>query len=317
MPVYYSISAALLPTLVYLFLVWKTDKFEKEPLIPVLKTFLTSSTLCAVAAYALNSLFVHILMLFTDNKNIMDISSALAGAPVIEETVKGALLLTVFLSSRFDDAVDGIVYGAAAGFGFSATENFLYFLSYGKDPISWASIVITRSVFSTVMHGTASAALGAFLGYSKFRSGAIKYILIPTGFFIAIIIHFTWNISVSYDFLQGMGFIFISIAVSLLITYYRHSLKTEKQIIEDEIKKEIEEGIIPAEHFGFLISAKTGNFSNMKIKDIKEYKKSVIRLAFRKSQSKTASGKLKDFCVKDIKNLENFILSQLDKENGE
>ncbi len=46
--------------------------------------------------------------------------------------MKGLALVALFYLARqeFDGPLDGIVYGALIGFGFSMTENLLYFLHY-------------------------------------------------------------------------------------------------------------------------------------------------------------------------------------------
>ncbi len=45
--------------------------------------------------------------------------------------VKQVKLVEFFLKGEIDEVEDGIVYGAACGLGFGATENILYGLSAG------------------------------------------------------------------------------------------------------------------------------------------------------------------------------------------
>lgn len=56
---------------------------------------------------------------------------------------------------------DGIVYGAAVGLGFAATENLLYLVSALSDSVeSFVATAALRAVTSTLLHASASAVAG-------------------------------------------------------------------------------------------------------------------------------------------------------------
>jgi len=63
---------------------------------------------------------------------------------------------------------------AALWFRIRMTENFLYFITYQSSVSAWVTMVIVRTLFSAVMHCAATATLGAFLGYAKFKSVYFK-----------------------------------------------------------------------------------------------------------------------------------------------
>lgn len=83
-----------------------------------------------------------------------------------EEVGKGLLLIALFAVGRIRTPLDGVILGVAAGTGFAAVENWFYFLAAfaneGSD--AWWSSIRIRIGLSTWIHGTASAALGAYLG---------------------------------------------------------------------------------------------------------------------------------------------------------
>ena len=95
-------------------------------------------------------------------------------APFAEEIVKSAYLFNTYRKNYFDNLTDGLVYGGAIGLGFGMTENLMYFSMYNDTFTQWITIVITRSIFSAVMHAIATATVGAFLAKAKFSDESKK-----------------------------------------------------------------------------------------------------------------------------------------------
>lgn len=316
MSVYYSLAAAVFPMLFYLFLIWKFDRYDREPVPLVLRNFLWGAVGAVFFAYIGNSLFTFFVSILTKNKNLVDLSSTIFGAPVIEEITKGLFLLLTFSNKKFDNLTDGIVYGGAIGLGFGMTENFLYFLSYGNDLSAWLSLVIIRTLFSAVMHCVCTATFGAFLGYSKYRSIYVKILLPPLGLVLAMFIHFTWNLSVSFQTTYLMGIMFMIVIIAVLVSAFVFSLKNESKFIHEELQHEVKLGVIPEEHLDFLICKKQQleNLTDRKTK--KNYRKNAITLAFRKNQLSTSSGAQKKFCMIEIEKLRYNIKSVLEPQNG-
>ena len=316
MPVYFSIAAAVIPMIFYLFLIWKFDKFDREPVPLVLKNFLWGAIGAVIFGFIGNLLFVYCASLFSPDKKYVDILETIIGAPVIEEMTKGLFLMVTFSNKKFDNITDGIVYGGAIGLGFGMTENFLYFLSYGKDADTWISIVVVRTLLSAVMHCCATASFGAFLGYSKFKPFWVKISLPPLGFVLGVVIHFTWNLSVSFGNTFIIGIVFMIIIITLLISAYIFSLKNEWAFIKHEIADEVKHGFIPETDYDFLLRPSRKTLKKLSNKDASEYKQTAVTLAFRKNQVKSACGGQKVFCQNEIGKLRNKINSILELQNG-
>ena len=117
-------------------------------------------------------------------------------APAVEEPAKAVILLGLLASKHFDNTTDGLVYGATVGLGFAMTENYLYFERAhdmgGVD--GWTTVVITRSLFSALMHCAASATFGAALGMFRYRGNVKQWVVGPLlGYALAFIIHAFFN----------------------------------------------------------------------------------------------------------------------------
>jgi hypothetical protein len=117
---------AIVPSLLYVVVLNAIDRYEKEPWT----ILLASLGLGAVAAPVLSVLILAAAgrpaTLQPDFATGPGGADALVG--IVEELVKGGLLILLIRSIRdeFDDVIDGIVYGAALGAGFGATESLFY-----------------------------------------------------------------------------------------------------------------------------------------------------------------------------------------------
>ena len=116
--------------------------------------------------------------------------------PLCEEVGKAAPLLLVYRTRWFRDALDGMILGLAAGLGFAAFENLLYFVvAYDRGGLpAWTTSVSERILFSTALHGLASSFVGAYFGAAKQNpSAAIRRLALVAGLCAAVALHASWN----------------------------------------------------------------------------------------------------------------------------
>ncbi len=273
----------------YLLIIWWLDRNEREPFGFLFLNFFWGATGAIILA-VIGSLFFQlpvstfIMAVSDDNPDeIISLSGAIITAPVVEEFTKGIFLLLMASSRKFDGVVDGVVYGGAIGLGFGMTENFLYFIAEQEN---WLAVVVIRTLFSAILHTLAQATLGGFIGYAKFKSAPVKVFLLPLGYFAAVLIHFVWNLTVSFENIALLGFIFVFFYAIGLIIVFQIALFHEQKIIARELAEESQLGIIPREHLNFLpyVSRRKskvwlpGNFLK------KRYIDYAVTLALRKDQ---------------------------------
>ncbi len=128
-----SLFLGLLPMLVFAWVIYWLDRYEKEPLLLLGGVFLWGAIGAATAAFVVNTIFGVGVYLFTSSEAATDLATGTLIAPVVEETLKGLAVLTVFLLARseFDSYMDGIVYAGIVALGFAASENVYYIYSHG------------------------------------------------------------------------------------------------------------------------------------------------------------------------------------------
>jgi len=309
-----SALAAILPMSFYLFLIWRFDKYDREPFKLVLANYLWGALGAIIFAIIGGFLLSSFASLFLKDGVNPGQFGAIVIAPVVEEITKGFFLLITVASRKFDNITDGIVYGGAIGLGFGMTENFLYFILYGTTIQDWIAIVIVRTLFSAVMHCVSTATFGAFLGYAKFKSKFFKVTFPVIGLLLAMIIHSAWNFSVSFQSTAPLGFLFLFITILIFILVFALSIQNEKKTILKELWDEASSGIIPLNHLNILASSSRDKQGWIDERIRKIYIKAATTLAFRKLQSRNSHGVSKLYYENDVTNYRNFIRDLLKQE---
>jgi len=200
--------SAFAPPLVFLGWVRRTERYGQEPLGRVLRTFFWGAIFAVGIAVLLSLLGLYLFSevdrvyaisrrLNTPAETIVAFVLALVIAPFTEEFAKG---LGVYLARPIiDEPEDGLVYGAASGFGFAASENLLYGLTalLVSGSLGMSLLVIgIRSISSAFLHASASATFG--YGIALGRLWPQHYRVWPYYVF-AVAMHAAFN------FLAGLG----------------------------------------------------------------------------------------------------------------
>lgn len=242
--------SALAVPLLYVVAAWIADYYEREPLRFVFSAFMWG-VLAAFLSFMINTVgtgFVEAL--FGEARVGGDIGAVLLGtallAPVVEEMLKGAGVVILAGHHEMDDALDGLLYGFAAGVGFSFIENWFYF-ALEANPLQWGirawiALILYRSFFNSLAHGSFTSAAGAIMGYMKSRPELARYAqlgFIP-GVFIAILLHIFFNIGAILDTIvifrwQVPVFIFnpmlvLALGIVFLIVFALATLDTKRRI---------------------------------------------------------------------------------------
>jgi protease PrsW len=309
-----SALAAVIPMCFYLYLIWRFDKYDREPFKLVLANYLWGALGAIIFAVIGSLVLSSFASIFINNQAHLGRFGTIVIAPFVEEITKGFFLLITVANRKFDNITDGIVYGGAIGLGFGMTENFIYFIAYGTNLPDWIAIVLVRTLFTAVMHCVTTATFGAFLGYAKFKSSKVKIIYPLFGLLLAMTIHSAWNLSVSFQSTTALGFLFMFFTILIFILIFYLSVRNEKKIIKNELLDEANNGFIPENHITILSSSLRDKQGWVDEKIRKIYIKAATTLAFRKLQSRNSHGLSKLYYENDVTNYRNFIRDLLKHE---
>lgn len=172
-----ALLLALVPSLLYLFVLNAIDRYEKEPWT-ILLTCLVAGAIVA-PALSMGVLFA------LGRPAALPPAFAPGRSPdaltaVVEAIAVGLVLVVITRSVRheFDDVLDGVIYGAAVGAGFGAAESFLYALG-GTGQLS--GITIARLLIAGLNHAFYGAVIGATLGWVRDAAPVQRWIATVLG----------------------------------------------------------------------------------------------------------------------------------------
>jgi hypothetical protein len=138
--------------------------------------------------------------------------SAAVGAPLIEESLKGAVLfgLLWFRRDEIDGFVDGIVYAALVAIGFAMMENVTYYMRAYEEggAAQLQGVFILRGVFSPLGHPLFTSMTGLGVAYAATHRGAGRVVAPVAGLLAAMTLHGLWNAS-SILGLRGLAIVYV------------------------------------------------------------------------------------------------------------
>lgn len=242
---YLSALASALPTAIYVFLIWRIDRHEREPLKLLTIAFLWGA-IPAVAAAALLETAVEGLWALPGDTAALVNSSLIA--PPVEEMLKGLAVWAIYRLARheFDGALDGIVYGSLVGFGFAMTENFLYFLSAQAkgDWGHWAAVVLGRGVAFGLNHALFTSFTGVALGVMRYWKRRLAKVFVALlGVSLATLAHALHNVLTAAD-LCLLSFVVDWAGVLVIFEIIFLSWQRERAWMRAHLAEEVEAGLL-------------------------------------------------------------------------
>jgi RsiW-degrading membrane proteinase PrsW (M82 family) len=268
-----SILFGFLPMLLFAYIVYWVDRYEKEPIALLGGVFLWGAIIAAGAAFIVNSFLGLGIYMFTGSQAFTELSTASVFAPIIEETLKGMACLFVYLffKHEFDSVLDGIVYASITAIGFAATENIYYIYTYGFQQNGLngiLSLFFVRVVLVGWQHPFYTAFTGIGLAVSRLnKTNSIKILAPIIGLTIAVFAHSVHNlVSTIFHGLQ-------SLAVSLvfdwsgwiaMVIFVVWALAREQKWIVTQLPDEVANGVITPAQYNTACSAGAQTIARLK-----------------------------------------------------
>ncbi len=198
--------------LLFAYILYWLDRFEKEPILLLGGVFLWGAVVAAGSAFLINTALGLGVYIFTGSDVATDITTGSIIAPLVEETLKGLAVLIVFLIFRreFDSVLDGIIYAGVAALGFAATENTYYIYAYGFQESGWSGLAVltfVRVILVGWQHPFYTAFFGIGLAMARLNKNWLVKIAAPlVGISISMFTHAFHNtMSVFLDGLGGLA----------------------------------------------------------------------------------------------------------------
>ncbi|HEX9892119.1 MAG TPA: PrsW family intramembrane metalloprotease [Actinomycetota bacterium] len=184
---------------VFLLVYW-LDLYEREPLSLVFGALLWGGVAATTLAFLANTGWAIALGNAFGPEVVAEWGAALT-APWTEEILKalGVVLIYLIARSEIDDVLDGFVYGAMVGLGFTLVEDVFYFMGqFGGQTegilLGFFVRVIASGLYGHVLYsGLAGMGIAYFVS-RRAEASLGKRLLVGAGLFLtAVFGHFLWN----------------------------------------------------------------------------------------------------------------------------
>ncbi|GAA0578323.1 PrsW family intramembrane metalloprotease [Actinomadura livida] len=222
---------AIVPIPMLIALALTLDRLEPEPPRALAFSFMWGAGVAVLGALVLNTaglLYVTVPIFGESEGHFV---SATFGAPVIEETLKGAALFVMLWVRRneIDGFADGIVYAAMVGLGFAMMENITYYMRAYEEggTEQLGAVFILRGLIMPLSHPLFTAMTGLGVAYAAtHRRGQLVAPL--AGLLGAIVLHGLWNGAATLGGLGGLAIVYaldfcILVALVAIVFFERRS----------------------------------------------------------------------------------------------
>ena len=197
-PFVIALPLALLPVPLLVAVVLWVDRLEPEPRAALVFAFAWGAGIATLFALVINIAGLEYVTQPALGASTGEYVSATFGAPVVEETLKGLVLIGLLWRRRdeLDGPTDGIIYAAMVGLGFAMMENVGYYINALVTPERGGIALlgytfVLRGVLAPLLHPIFTSMTGLGVAYAASRRHATW--AVPAGLLAAMLLHGIWN----------------------------------------------------------------------------------------------------------------------------
>jgi hypothetical protein len=150
-------------------------------------------------------------------------------APVVEELLKAAFLIFLFVRNRIGFMIDAAIVGFAVGAGFAMAEN-VYIATIAPD--ANLGVWVIRGFGTAVMHGGATAVFGVMAQSWTDRHDTINPLLYLPGLAVAIALHAVFNFFQATPLLAAVAIILV-VPMTLFVVFDKSEHKIHTWLLSD------------------------------------------------------------------------------------
>ncbi|GAA3757419.1 RsiW-degrading membrane proteinase PrsW (M82 family) [Spinactinospora alkalitolerans] len=215
-----SLVAAIIPVAVLIPLILLLDRLEPEPGPVLLFAFLWGAGVAVLVSLVLNTMGMELYTVPLFGADLGSYISAAVGAPLVEESAKGIVLLFLLWRRRheIDSYTDGVIYAGMVATGFAFTENISYFLSalFEQGFAGLAFTFILRGIIAPFGHPLYTAMIGLGVAHAAINRGGARFLAPVGGWIAAVLLHGLWNGSTIFGWI-GLGVAYVVLLFVLIM----------------------------------------------------------------------------------------------------
>lgn len=196
------------------------------------------------------------------------------GAPIVEEILKGALIILFLARNRVGFVVDAAIMGFAIGTGFAIVENLFYLYSLDSSNLA---VWIVRGFGTAIMHGGAVAmmAIIAKMGVDRWKGATRRILSVTLGLAVAMAIHIAYN-NLILPPVQSSMVVFVTIPI-IIMAAFAYSERQTRAWLGDGLAKDAEilellmKGDLPSSRIGEYLTSLREHFEGPVMADLINY----------------------------------------------
>ena len=179
-----GVVLALAPAALWLFMFYRLDAAEPEPVSDVAKIFVVGLALASAIGIPLTSQLFRIQdWLFRDTPTTVLGAVFIIGG-VEAFIVYASVRFFIYDAPEFDERSDGVIYGTAAGIGYATALNLQFILSNQGVALGPGELYVAEVALA---HAALGGLLGYFLGKSKMQREPVWWLAL--GFVLAAVLN--------------------------------------------------------------------------------------------------------------------------------
>jgi RsiW-degrading membrane proteinase PrsW (M82 family) len=187
-----GLALAIVPAVIWMAFFYAQDRREPEPRHYVLAVgFLGALLAAGIGQPLINNVFR--VPAWIGQNHVIEILGSILVVGVTQEFLKyAAVRYSIYYSNEFDERIDGVIYGTAAGLGYATFLNIATVVNGG----GISGDELGAGIIRIVVVALAQASLGGFTGYfiarTKFDDEPLWWM--PAGLAIAAVLNglFSW-----------------------------------------------------------------------------------------------------------------------------
>ena len=160
-PILFLVAAALIPPLILLYVIYRMDKVEQEP-VNLLVSLFVRGVIAMFPILILEIIGDKAIGIFSWSQMLYLFFAYFVIPGFVEEGIKYLVLIRrVWNDANFNYSFDAVVYAVFVSLGFAAVENILYVVTTGF------STAVVRAIFSIPGHAMFGVVMGVGLARAK------------------------------------------------------------------------------------------------------------------------------------------------------